>query len=163
MKRFIQIYLSFILVFLLFGCSTSPQGVKGSKTIMIYMIGSDLEAQYGFGSFNIKAIEESGVDLDTTHIVLKVGGSLSWQSDEINEKGGTYVLDDNYQLKEIETKKEDMCKASTLSQFLTYSYENYKADSYDLILWDHGGGSILGYGYDEVYKSTLKLTDIKKL
>ena len=33
--------------------------------------------------------------------------------------------------------------------------------NHDLILWDHGGGSILGYGYDEVYNSTLKLKDIK--
>lgn len=162
MKKYIQIYLCFLLVFLLFGCSSSSQGVKGSKTIMIYMIGSDLEAQYGFGSFNINVIEESGVDLDSTHIILKVGGTLSWQSDEINQQGGTYVLDDHYKLKEIKTKKEDMCKSSTLSHFLKYSYENYKADSYDLILWDHGGGSILGYGYDEVYNSTLKLTDIKK-
>lgn len=160
LKKLLFIYVSLAMVIVLNGCS-KLQGTAGTKTIMIYMIGSDLEGQYGFGSFNIDAIEKSGVDLDKTKIVFKLGGSLSWQSDEIHEDGGLYELDENYKLKEINHQKDDMCDPDTLSEFLNYGYENYKTDSYDLILWDHGGGSILGYGYDELYETTLKLTDIK--
>jgi Clostripain family. len=156
-KKTIIIYLSIMLTIISVGCSSKAQG---TKTVMIYMIGSDLEDQYGFGSYNIDVLKNAGIDTDTTHVVLKVGGSHSWQDKQINKDGGTYILEGN-QLKEIEVKKEDMCNPNTLSHFLEESYKNYKADSYDLILWDHGGGSILGYGYDEVYNSTLKLKDIK--
>lgn len=159
-KKVIIVMMSVMMAITVSGCA--KKGTSGTKTIMIYMIGSDLEAQYGFGSYNIKAIENSGVDLETTHILLKLGGSLSWQSSEIHENGGLYELGKDYKLKEINHDKENMCQGKTLTSFLNYGYDNYQTDSYDLILWDHGGGSILGYGYDEVYESTLKLTDIQK-
>lgn len=161
LRKILLVYLSAAMIVLLSGCLTR-QGTFGTKTIMIYMIGSDLEAQYGFGSYNIKAIQNSDVDLDSTKIIFKFGGSLSWQNNQISSKGGTYELTSDYQLKAIEEKKEDMGKASTLSRFLNDSYQRYQTDSYDLILWDHGGGSILGYGYDENYQSTLKMTDLQK-
>lgn len=162
LRKIVLMSLSIMLMIVISGCSSTKSGKKGTKTVMIYMIGSDLEAQYGFGSFNIDVIKKSGVDLDTTNILFKLGGSLSWQSDDVNKNGGLYELGKDYQLVEINHEKKNMCDPDTLSEFLNYGYENYKTDSYDLILWDHGGGSILGYGYDEVYHSTFKLTDMKK-
>ena len=34
-------------------------------------------------------------------------------------------------------------------QLLNYGFDFFPADSYSLILWDHGGGPVLGYGVDE--------------
>ena len=43
---------------------------------------------------------------------------------------------------------EAMSDPETLRAFINYGVENYPADKYDLILWDHGGGPIDGFGYD---------------
>lgn len=46
-----------------------------------------------------------------------------------------------------------MVSPSTLTSFITYAKSVAKANRYHLILWDHGGGSVSGFGYDENYKS----------
>ena len=42
-----------------------------------------------------------------------------------------------------------MVDPATLSDFIQYSKAKYPADRYMLVLWDHGGGSLTGYGYDQ--------------
>ena len=42
-----------------------------------------------------------------------------------------------------------MTKPDTLSSFIQWCHENYPANRMELIFWDHGGGSVSGYGYDE--------------
>ncbi len=44
---------------------------------------------------------------------------------------------------------EPMCDPETLKAFINYSAENFPAEKYDLILWDHGGGPSGGFGQDE--------------
>ena len=57
--------------------------------------------------------------------------------------------------------KQRMLIDYSLSDFITFSAQNYPADRYILILWDHGGGSLYGFGYDELYTNdTMFLTDI---
>lgn len=55
-----------------------------------------------------------------------------------------------------------MGNPNTLVDFINYAYKNYKAEKYSLILWDHGGGPIYGYGYDEYNKlDSLTLIELK--
>ena len=49
-------------------------------------------------------------------------------------------------------KDELMSEASTLEAFINFCAENYPAEKYDLILWDHGGGPVDGFGSDEHYE-----------
>ena len=44
---------------------------------------------------------------------------------------------------------EVMSKPQTLKDFINYCASNYPADKYDLILWDHGGGPLGGFGCDQ--------------
>ena len=37
------------------------------------------------------------------------------------------------------------------SGFVDFAYQSYSADDYSMVLWNHGGGAILGYGADENY------------
>lgn len=46
-----------------------------------------------------------------------------------------------------------MTKPENLTSFIQYCTSNYPANRNELILWDHGGGSITGYGYDEKEQS----------
>lgn len=50
----------------------------------------------------------------------------------------------------------------TLSSFLNYGFDFFPADSYSLILWDHGGGPVLGYGVDENFRDLLTLDELSE-
>ncbi len=51
-----------------------------------------------------------------------------------------------------------MTKADNLSGFIQWCAKNYPANRNELIFWDHGGGSLSGYGYDEKYASSGSMT-----
>ena len=44
-----------------------------------------------------------------------------------------------------------MGEPGTLAQLLSFGKEQYPADSYALILWDHGGGPMEGLCWDELF------------
>ncbi len=45
--------------------------------------------------------------------------------------------------------QKSMTDPATLSDFIVYGLTNYPAERYGVILWDHGGGTAVGYGVDE--------------
>ena len=47
-----------------------------------------------------------------------------------------------------------MTDPNTLAGFIKWCAKNYPANRNGLIFWDHGGGSVSGYGYDEKYASS---------
>ena len=51
-----------------------------------------------------------------------------------------------------------MTDPKTLSGYIKWCAKNYPASRYELILWDHGGGSVSGYGYDEKFASSGSMT-----
>lgn len=121
------------------------------QTILIYMVGSDLETENGAASMDLEEIRTAGADTTVANIVVLTGGSLKWQSDISANANTTYRLDGERWDAVDRADAENMGDAQTLSAFLTESCEKYPAESYALILWDHGGGPIEGYGFDELY------------
>ncbi len=123
-------------------------------TLMIYIVGSSLESdvQSKAATVDINEMLNSGIDTDKNNVLLFTGGSTRWWSDVPNDYNALYriVGDEKEQIAGTQTAL-DMGDADTLSMFLTYGYENYPAEHYALILWDHGGGPNGGYGYDELY------------
>lgn len=143
---------------LVVGCSSDNEKTKGTKkseatnTIMIYMVGSNLESKGGAASKDIVEMARSGIDFEKNNVVVYTGGSTYWNLDistdyntvlEIGKGTCKAVNATNYPV--------NMGEASTLTDFLNLCYENYKTDHYSLIMWDHGGGPILGFGVDELY------------
>ena len=51
-----------------------------------------------------------------------------------------------------ELASASMSDENTLLAFLNVAAEQYPAEQYDLILWDHGGGPQTGYGVDDYYE-----------
>lgn len=45
-----------------------------------------------------------------------------------------------------------MGEAETLADFLSFAKENYPAQKTAVIFWNHGGGSITGAAFDELYE-----------
>lgn len=134
---------------------------SGSKTVMIYMVGSDLESEHDAASTDIDEILSSGYDAGAMHVLLYTGGCKRWSNSQIPEDENATFLLDNGELKELTSKPaSNMGDPENLSEFLNYAYENYPAEQYDLILWNHGGGAFFGYGYDENTEDSLTLDEL---
>ena len=135
---------------------------KESWTIFMYLCGTDLETSYGYASDNID--ELLGVDInENITYIIQTGGTKKWDNNYFDpEKSQTFIIK-NKKLKLLkETELKNMGKSSTLTDFLTFGFKNYKADNYGLIFWNHGGGSIGGVAYDEVYNNdSLQLNEIE--
>lgn len=128
-------------------------------TVMVYLCGTDLESKHGMATSDLK--EMYGADIaDNVNVIVLTGGCKSWTnstvSSDVNqiykvEKGGIRCLvsDDG---------KEPMTKSSTLSDFIKYCSKNYPAERNILVMWDHGGGAISGFGYDEKNESAGSMT-----
>lgn len=135
-----------------------------TTTIMIYMNGSNLESESGFASEDISEMLDAGYS-ENVNVVVQTMGTSKWQgydiaSDhsqiyQITKDGFTLVKDDLTQLPCTHTE--------TLSDFITWSSENYPADRYMLVFWNHGGGPVIGYGSDEMTDSydTLTIDEIQ--
>ncbi|MCH5185946.1 MAG: hypothetical protein J1F64_07455 [Oscillospiraceae bacterium] len=132
-------------------------------TIMIYMCGSDLETEGKAASADIKEIlnAETG---NNVNVVIQTGGSIKWHTDGIKADTAQRFDVTDHRLVLIEDlESNDILTADALSEFISFSAENYPADRYDLILWNHGGGAVYGFGVDENNPgSTLTIDEIDK-
>ncbi len=136
-------------------------GGTGTKTIMMYIVGSNLESDYGAASEDISEILNADFDDEEIHFLIYTGGSNNWDNSDIPEGANTTFLVQDGALVELEQDDEkNMGDASTLADFLTYGYENYPAEQYGVILWNHGGGSFYGFGYDELTDDSLSLIEL---
>lgn len=133
-------------------------------TIMIYMNGSDLESEFGAATTDLVEMLDSGLDAKNANVLILTGGANRWMNTAIPEYEVLIWQLVNENLNEIKSMgKVNMGNPDTLSEFIKYSMKNYPAKKYALIMWDHGGGTIAGFGHDEKFNDdALSLMDMKK-
>ncbi len=142
------------------GISGENPNRTGTRTMMVYMVGSDLESQSGAATIDLIEMKLSNVNLLDVNVVVYVGGAKRWKNGY--ENNSIYELkSDGFELVQKDVDRS-MGDPATLSYFLNYTKEHYQTDLYSLILWDHGAGPIIGYGNDEVYNDFLYLKEIKE-
>ena len=133
-------------------------------TIMLYLCGSDLESEGAAATIDLEEIMEATIS-DNLNIIVETGGANEWGNDfvdpDTNERwrltsGGPEFL--------IDVGKRDMSLGSTLTDFIKYSANEFPADRYMLILWNHGGGTVDGFGYDERFytESMMSISELNK-
>lgn len=162
MKKWIWI-ICFITITILCGCSGGSDVAK--NTLMVYMIGSDLEAKGASGTNDMKEMLESQVDLSKNNVVVYAGGTKKWHNDHLTaETGHTMLKLTSSGFETVLTFSEaSMGDAKTLSDFLNHAYKEFPAENYSLILWDHGNGPLIGYGKDMLHEDdSLTLTEMKE-
>ncbi len=122
-------------------------------TIMLYMCGTDLESRSGMATNDLREIAAATLS-ENINIIIYTGGCTSWKTSGISNSTNQIYKIQNGQLAQIvpDAGDKSMTDPYTLTEFIQFSAKYYPADRYDLIFWDHGGGSISGYGYDERYK-----------
>lgn len=133
------------------------------NTIMIYMMGTDLESETGAASLDLLEIMEADVDTSHHNVVIYTGGASQWHLDGLSaEYDSILYIDEEGDLAVFETVDcMDMCDPDTLATFIEYSIINFPAEHYELILWDHGSGPVLGYGVNESYDDTILLPELR--
>ena len=130
-------------------------GGEDVVTLMLYLCGSDLETRGAAATIDLLEIVMADLgETENLNIIVETGGAKEWATDamdpELNQRWQV-ANNDIYLLESFEAK--NMTKGSTLQDFITYSSENFPADRYMLVLWDHGGGTVGGYAYDERFNN----------
>ncbi len=122
-------------------------------TVMIYMIGSDLESQIGAATRDLQEIQMSGVDFEQVNVLVYTGGSARWNTNVPTETSTVLDLSKSAEDWIVASTEEaaDMGDSSNLRNFVNFCQANYPAEHNALIFWDHGGGPLMGYGSDELF------------
>ena len=122
-------------------------------TVMVYIVGSNLESRLGAATSDINEMRDSGLDYDKANLLLYTGGSRRWVSDIPNDTNNVLDLsrEEEARITAQTSSSANMGDAQTLAEFINYCTRNYPAEHYALILWDHGGGPLWGYGSDELW------------
>ncbi len=115
-------------------------------TVLVYIVGSDLESGGGQATFNIgqmMAVGSSG----NTNIVIETGGANSpgWKTVQrkVVYPGQVSLIKDLGML--------NMSLTDTIEDFVQWGLSAFPAQKYILIYWDHGGGPNGGFGGDELF------------
>lgn len=123
---------------------------KDTVTIMVYVCGTDLESRSGMATQDLTEMTKAKLS-DNVNLIVLTGGCKQWKNNIISNRvnqiyqvkdGGLYCLEKDYGTKA-------MTDPSNITDFIKYCTKNYPANRNMFIFWDHGGGSISGYGYDE--------------
>ncbi len=132
---------------------------KDTVTVMIYMCGTDLESKYGMATKDMQEMLNAEIS-DKVNIIIETGGCKKWQNNVMSStKNQIYKVQNDGLLRvEEDFGTSAMTNPQNLTDFIRYCTKNYPADRNMLIFWDHGGGSITGYGYDEKNPSTSSMT-----
>lgn len=164
-KKYIILILLLVIIIMLLISSLLIVKNNGpnlvSRSIMIYMDGSNLESDNKIATSDLDGISPSKVDLENVNVYLYTGGTKKWFNFVSSEENAIYKLTEDGFKKEKIYSKKNMGDPDTLSEFLTYVYKNSKTDKYDLVLYDHGGATD-GAIYDDFTDDNLSLTDFKK-
>lgn len=123
-----------------------------SATVLVYMCGADLETYSAAASKDLQEMVNAELG-ENVQIVLQTGGARQWHFSNaasastrqrwlINGEG-MYLLGD--------IGAGTMLDTAAVTDFANWGIQNYPADRYLFVFWDHGGGTIGGYGSDELY------------
>lgn len=145
------------------GEATANVSQKKDYTVMVYIVGSNLESRYGAATRDIAEMRQAGLDFEKSNLLVYTGGSKRWVSDIPNTRNNVLDMSKDRSEGTITNNAErivastevsaDMGIPQTLAEFVNYCTAYYPAEHYGLVLWDHGGGPLWGYGSDELFKN----------
>ena len=138
--------------------------VSDTYTLMLYMCASDLESECGFATEDLNEIMY-GYTAGNLNVIVQTGGTEEWQNTVVaDDRCQRYrVTEDGLELVDDSLGMQNMADSATLTDFIQYCSSNYAADHYGLVLWDHGGGVVGGYGYDENFGGdSMSLTEMSR-
>lgn len=143
--------------------SFAEDGGSRQLTLMVYMCGSNLESEYGSATMDLNEMFRAKAGNEAVSVLVMVGGTNGWQMGYDPEETSVLELAGGRPTPVRTWPKRDMGDYATLTDFLRFGREQYPAEQYALIFWDHGGGVLEGVCWDEQFSSSrLTLDEIRK-
>lgn len=137
-----------------------PENPLSEVTVLIYMNGSDLETDEGQATEDITEMLQASYNEDV-NILIQTMGTLYWDDKydiSSDETQRFRVSENELELVDSGFGQLDCTISPTLREFIDWGAENYPAERYMLILWNHGAGPVYGFGYDEYQGDDESLT-----
>ena len=139
---------------------TLPEKKPDKVTVLIYLNGSDLETEESQATDDLEEMLRAPYS-DDVNIVVQTMGTMDWSDKyEISsDETQRFILEED-DLKPVShgLGQLDCTKTDTLSDFIKWGVDEYPAERYILLFWNHGGGPVYGFGYDEYQGYDEKLT-----
>lgn len=167
-KKLLTVITAFLLaMFFLYGCedeeevlTQSGQAVEGWEetpdeagtwAIYWYLCGSDLESDAEAATMDLYELQCASLP-ENVQVIIETGGAREWYHEDVEAgQQGRYLYDSDG-LTFLEAQPEaDMGDPETLADFLSFCKENFPADHTMFLFWNHGGGSVSGAAFDEIY------------
>ena len=138
------------------GSGATPAEPRADVTLLVYMMGTNLESDYGAATDNIAEMQ-SVAPSDRVNVVLTTGAARKdgWRTVQRKRVRGPQIdlLDD--------LGAVDMGNPRTLEEFVSWGMKTYPAERTLLVLWDHGGGPNRGIGADPFTRNALSLDGMR--
>ena len=130
-------------------------GGKDEMTLMVYLCGTDLESRSKMATMDLQEMLNAEID-DNVNLIVYTGGCKQWQNTAMDSRKNQIwqVKDDELVCLEKDLGSVPMTDPDTLSSFIQWCADEFPANRNALIFWDHGGGSVSGFGYDEKFQSS---------
>lgn len=123
-----------------------------SWAVYWYLCGSDLESNGGCATIDLTEMMEVELPENVT-VVIQTGGAALWQNELIAaDKIQRWVYSGQELTLVDEQESANMGDAQTLYEFLDFANTNFPADKVAVTFWNHGGGSVSGAAFDELYE-----------
>ena len=123
----------------------------GSWAVYWYLCGSDLETNGGFATIDLQEMLEVQLP-ENINVVIQTGGAAVWQNELMDPSKIQRWLYNSEGLQLVdEQETTNMGDAQTLYDFLYFADANFPADKVAVTFWNHGGGSVNGAAFDEIY------------
>ncbi|MDO4175947.1 MAG: clostripain-related cysteine peptidase [Bacillota bacterium] len=132
-------------------------------TVMVYMCGTDLESNQAMATKDLNEMISADIG-DNVNLIVYTGGCKQWRNNTISNTHNQIwqIKHGNIECLVNDAGDVSMTRTDTLSGFIKWTKQNFPANRMDLIFWDHGSGSINGYGYDQKYPgASLTLSGMK--
>lgn len=119
-------------------------------TILMYICGSNLESQGGFATTDISEMLYVKNQPDNINLVIETGGASINNKYFSSRLLNRYHIYQNTMVLDEQLTTASMGKASTLQSFMEWGIEEYPAEQYGFIFWNHGG-AMRGVCSDELF------------
>lgn len=155
MKRIL--FLTTLMLYL-FSFTIFAEMAEDDYTIMVYMNGSTLESKYDYTEMDFrgsatKDLEEMIAGYkgdDNVHVIVQTIGTKRWNNDFVSSaETQRFLLTENGFELQYSLPNQNVGYKKSLSDFIIWTERNYPAKKYGLIMWNHGGGPVNGFGLDE--------------
>jgi len=139
----------------------------GTWAVYWYICGSDIELRENLNyTASGQLMEMMSVSLpDYMTVVVNAGGAKAWHLNGIDPRVINRLVYQGDTLKVVNTQPlSNMGDPETFADFLTYCNTNYPAEHQVLIMYDHGGGSLYGIAFDDLYNmDSLSINDVDQV